>query len=294
VALATFDLYSGNPTVNSQATFPTKMASSLYSKFNGLVQVIYQDDLRFILLCNESKGSWCIELGAVSGAQHRWWRHRLEKTGARAQVRIDDMVSGIIAGELFIVGWNGNHNDTLTLSILPTSPRPIPLPLEAYTQEESDSKAEELLFQIAIKAGNHGSRLWSTDGEKYVKREQQHAEEVTMLKSELERSEEMLSTYKDHVKRLEGELLRYGPPPKRSSVKKLVMMPKHVPKAKSGGAARMDFNSDSDQDMAQTSKKRAAPTTDAKVSPNNKRTKPGPSRKKAPVPTSKDFETDND
>jgi len=268
------------------------MASSLYSKFNGLVQVIYQDELRFILLCNESKGTWCIELGVVG--QHRWWRYSLEKNGTKAQGHIDDMVSGIIAGELFVAGWNGKNSDTLALSILPNSTRPISLPLEAYPPEESESKAEELLFQIATEAANHGSRLWFTDGGHDRKWEKQHAEEVAKLKSELEGSEATLSTYKDHVKGLEGELLRYGPPPKRSSVKKLVMMPKHVSKTKSSSAARMDFNSDSDEDTALTSKKRVAPTNEADMSSNNKRSKAGPSRKKAPAPTSKDFETDTD
>jgi len=271
------------------------MASPLYSKFNGLVQVIYQEDLRFVLLCNESKGSWCIELGLVSGKHHRWWRHSLGKTGSKAQARIDDMVSGITAGDIVVVGWSGKNSDSLALSILPASTRPISLPLEAYPKEEAKFKAEEVLFHIATEAVNHGCRIWSTnaDNETDSTREQQHAEEVAKLRSELERLEEMLSAHKDHVKKLEGDLLRYGPPPKRSSAKKLVVMPKHVPKGKSRGPPRMDFTSDSEEDRASVPQKRVAPPSEAKMSPNSKKNKPGPSRKK-PVSTSRDFETDTD
>lgn len=56
----------------------------------------------------------------------------------------------------------------------------------------------------------------------------------------------------------------------------------------------MDFTSDSEEDKASVPQKRVAPPSEAKTSPNSKRNKAGPSRKKAPVPTSKDFETDTD
>ncbi|KAF8332600.1 uncharacterized protein EI90DRAFT_3053702, partial [Cantharellus anzutake] len=255
--------------------------------FDGLTQIIYQNDLRFVLLCNEFEGSWCIELGLVFGEERRWWKHVPRKGATQTQVHTDDIVTGIIAGELFVAGWNGSHSDSLVLSILPSGPRPINLTLEEYSREESKSKAEELLFQIAVKAGRHGCRLWHVDSDG-TKRENVQAEEVVKLRAEAAKTEETLSIYKDQVKRLEGDLLRYGPPPKQSNVKKLVQMPKRVTKGKSG-LVRMDFTSGSDDGAAPVPQKRVAPSTSPKVSPDSKRARAGPSRK---TQASKDFETD--
>jgi len=255
------------------------------SSLHGLIQVIYQGDSRFVLVSREGLIGWTLDLGLVGSTHRKWWRS--VKQLDEVEELIDYIISGIAGGQLYIKGWKGDEIEELELAIYPASDNPLSFSLNAYTTGESEKLAEEILFEIGSQLRHHGSRFISltstmnmdntSDTEKDV------SEEITQLRTDLAKSQNVILNLKEKVGTTQAALARFAPPKRVASG--LPKLPKNLSKGNPLGKKRtiekMEFESDSeDESKGQGSSSSGLPKVE-----KTKRIS-SPLKKKQKVPTS--------
>jgi len=265
----------------------------------SLIQVIYQGDLRFVVLATNSRSGWGVELGLITSGPCQWWRGAWRAEALAAIAPIDRFESAICTGELHIGGWTGDDDANLRLDIYPGSPNSASLPLNPYTPEDSARRADKLLFELALQAQVSGSRLLSVSKPAASPAAAQPdlavIQENARLKRLLETSESKVSKLRETVSTTLNLVSPSNPDPSIATHKlpNLKNRSKGNPTQRKRVVTAMEFESDSDDDPKAGGSSKSKPEA-KKVVPVTKKAKvapPAPKSKKRVV-QEMEFESD--
>ncbi|KAG7449582.1 uncharacterized protein BT62DRAFT_593577 [Guyanagaster necrorhizus] len=120
---------------------------SLFANFScldELIQVVYQDVNRFVVLSNVSSGEWAIHLGLTG--EGRWWHGRWREADVTNLVGsnpsdflletfAEKLADSILKGDLYITNFDAGKDINITLA--PTSKKPMNVALEVMDSKES-------------------------------------------------------------------------------------------------------------------------------------------------------------
>ncbi|KAK0484391.1 hypothetical protein EDD18DRAFT_1197250 [Armillaria luteobubalina] len=130
-----------------------------FSCLDELIQVVYQDVNRFVVLSNVSSTEWTIHLGLTS--EGRWWRGRWQEADLTKLVGsnpsdflleafAEKLTDSILKGDLYITNFDTEKDISLTLA--PASKKPMNIALEAMDSEESAIYTCRVLLDVALQA----------------------------------------------------------------------------------------------------------------------------------------------
>ncbi|KAF8995482.1 hypothetical protein BDQ17DRAFT_1310975 [Cyathus striatus] len=148
------------------------MSSSALNQFScldELIQVIYQNAERFVVMSNVSYEKWCVHVG-ISGAEGRWWHGAwteadvLQIVGSKSSDKIlesfaEKLADAFVQGEMYVGNWSTEKGANINLTIGPTSKRPMQIPLTEMSTKEAASHATEIFLDIALQAQSRKCRL---------------------------------------------------------------------------------------------------------------------------------------
>ncbi|KAK0195681.1 hypothetical protein F5146DRAFT_1026617 [Armillaria mellea] len=130
-----------------------------FSCLNELIQVVYQDVNRFVVLSNVSSTEWTIHLGLTG--EGRWWRGRWQDADLTKLVGsylsdflletfAEKLADSILKGDLYITNFDTEKDISLTFA--PASKKPMNVALEAMDSEESTIYTCRVLLDVALQA----------------------------------------------------------------------------------------------------------------------------------------------
>ncbi|KAK0461003.1 uncharacterized protein EV420DRAFT_171582 [Desarmillaria tabescens] len=135
---------------------------SLFTNFScldELIQVVYQDVNRFVVLSNVSSSEWSIHLGLTD--EGRWWYGRWQEADVTKLVGTnpsdflletfaEKLADSILKGDLHITNFDGGKDISFTLG--PATKKPMNISLEEMVPEESAIYACRVLLDVALQA----------------------------------------------------------------------------------------------------------------------------------------------
>ncbi|PBK81918.1 hypothetical protein ARMGADRAFT_1090840 [Armillaria gallica] len=130
-----------------------------FSCLDELIQVVYQDVNRFVVLSNVSSTEWTIHLGLTG--EGRWWRGRWQDADLTKLVGsnpsdflletfAEKLADSILKGDLYITNLDTEKDISLTLA--PASKKPMNVALEGMDSEESAIYTCRVLLDVALQA----------------------------------------------------------------------------------------------------------------------------------------------
>ncbi|KAK0212579.1 hypothetical protein DFS33DRAFT_44115 [Desarmillaria ectypa] len=135
---------------------------SLFANFScldELIQVVYQDVNRFIVLSNVSSSEWKIHLGLTD--EGRWWHGRWQEADVTKLVGsnpsdflletfAEKLANCILKGDQYITNFDEGKDISFTLA--PASKKPMNISLEEMDSEESAIYTCRVLLDVALQA----------------------------------------------------------------------------------------------------------------------------------------------
>ncbi|KAH7915172.1 hypothetical protein BJ138DRAFT_1142194 [Hygrophoropsis aurantiaca] len=142
---------------------------SHFGVLDELVQLIYQGFEKFVLLSKADDSAWTVYLG-LQGAEGRWWRGSwsandiLHIAGSKSNTKLleafaDKLTDTIVQGDLAVGNWSADKDADISLTLGPTSKKPLHLSLIELSSEEAAAHATAVFIEIALQAKSRKCHL---------------------------------------------------------------------------------------------------------------------------------------
>ncbi|ESK93653.1 hypothetical protein Moror_1470 [Moniliophthora roreri MCA 2997] len=150
------------------------MSSTLshFGCLDELIQIIYQNVNRFVLISSVNDEQWTIKMG-LTGSEGRWWSGSwsegdiLAIIGSRPSATLlekfaQKLADSIIQGEIFVSNWDPSPGAEIKLTLAPGSKKPMHVPLTEISTAEAACFAANLFSVIALQAQSRKCQLHGT------------------------------------------------------------------------------------------------------------------------------------
>ncbi|KAH7925934.1 hypothetical protein BV22DRAFT_1088096 [Leucogyrophana mollusca] len=148
------------------------MSSDVLSHFgvlDELIQLIYQGFDKFVVLSKVDNSAWTVYLG-LQGTEGRWWRGSwsakdiLHIAGSKSSPKLlegfaDKLADTIVQGDLAVGNWSAEDGADISLTLGPTSKKPLHIPMTELPPAEAAAHATTVLTAIALQAQSRKCRL---------------------------------------------------------------------------------------------------------------------------------------
>ncbi|THV06694.1 hypothetical protein K435DRAFT_710877 [Dendrothele bispora CBS 962.96] len=150
--------------------------SSPFAQFgclDELIQVVYQNFDRFVLISSVADDEWTLRVG-LSGTQGRWWRGSwkdndvYEAIGSKASPKLQEIFAQkladcIIQKNVSISNWSPEPETQIKLTLSPPGKEPAHVPLTEISAAEAASFSTQVFLDIALRAQTRGNQLYGSE-----------------------------------------------------------------------------------------------------------------------------------